>query len=78
MNQLLIPVEWEMYLTSSNKKLFITLGHDEEKMVYYYLYSFNEIDDCICAGIDMEWMKWKKDEFVKDRNLKLIKKGKFK
>lgn len=76
--QALIPIQYEIYRTQDNKKLFITLGYDENTMIYYYLYSFEEIDDVICAGIDEEFLEYKKKEFIDSRDLKLIKKNKFK
>ena len=78
MTQLLIPLEYEIYRTKDDKKLFITLGYDENTLIYYYLYSFEEIDDVIVAGIDEEFLEYKKKEFVKNRGLKLIKRGEFK
>ena len=78
MTQLLIPITYEIYRTQDDKKLFITLGYDENTLIYYYLYSFEEIDDIICVGIDEEWLEYKKREFVKNRGLKLIKRGEFK
>ena len=78
MTQLLIPITYEIYRTQDNKKLFITLGYDEITLIYYYLYSFEKIDDVICSGIDEEWLEYKKKEFIDSRDLKLIKRGEFK
>ena len=78
MTQLLIPITYEIYRTQDNKKLFITFGYDENTLIYYYLYSFEKIDDVICAGIDKEFLEYKKREFIDSRDLKLIKRGEFK
>ena len=75
---LLIPKTYDIYTTQDDKKLFITLGYDENTLIYYYLYSFEEIDDIIAAGINEEFLEFKKKEFVKNRGLKLIKRGEFK
>ena len=76
MTQALKPVEVEVYRTPDNEKLFITLTYDEN-MIFYYLYSYKNIDDCICAGMDMEWLSYKKREFIENRGLKFVKKESF-
>ena len=78
MTQSLIPITYEIYRTQDDKKLFITLGYDENTLIFYYLYSFEKIDDVICSGIDEEWLEYKKREFIDSRGLKLIKRGEFK
>ena len=76
--KLLIPLEYEIYTTEEKEKLYITIGYDEKNQIYYFLYSYQDIDDVICAGIDIEWLEYKKKMFVEERNLKLLKKGRFK
>ena len=78
MTQLLIPITYEIYRTQDDKKLFITLGYDENTLIYYYLYSFEKIDDVICSGINEEWLEFKKKEFIDSRDLVLIRMGEFK
>ena len=73
MTQALKPVEVEVYRTPDNKKLFIILCYDKN-MIFYYLYSYKNTDDCIVAGIDGEWLAYKKREFVETRGLKFVKK----
>ena len=75
---LLIPITYEIYRTQDNKKLFITFGYDENTLIYYYLYSFEKIDDVICSGINEEWLEFKKKEFIDSRDLVLIRRGEFK
>lgn len=76
MTQALKPVEVEVYRTPDNEKLFITLCYDEN-YIFYYLYSYKTTDDCICVGMDMEWLSYKKREFVETRGLKFVKKESF-
>ena len=76
--KLLIPLEYEIYTTEEKEKLYITIGYDEKNQIYYFLYSYKDIDDVICSGIDIEWLEYKKKMFVEERNLKLLKKGRFK
>ena len=76
--KLLIPLEYEIYTTEEKEKLYITTGYDEKNQIYYFLYSYKDIDDVICAGIDIEWLEYKKKMFVEERNLKLLKEGRFK
>ena len=76
MTQALIPVEVEVFLTPDNNKLFIILCYDKN-YIFYYLYSYKNIDDCIVASIDEQFLEFKKREFVENRGLKLIKKESF-
>ena len=76
MTQALIPVEMEVYLTSDNEKLLIILCYDKN-YIFYYLYSYKDIDDCIVASIDEQFLEFKKREFVETRNLKFVKKESF-
>ena len=78
MTQALIPLEYEIYRTKDGKKLYVTSCYDQNTMIYYYLYSFEKIDDVICSGINEEWLEFKKKEFINSRDLKLIKRGEFK
>ena len=70
------PVEVEVYKTSDNEKLFITLAYDEN-YIFYYLYSYKNIDNCIVASIDEQFLEFKKKEFVNSRDLKFVKKESF-
>ena len=76
MTQALKLVEVEVYLTPDNEKLFIILCYDEN-YIFYYLYSYKDIDNCIVASIDEEWLTYKKREFIKTRGLKFVKKESF-
>ena len=76
--KLLNPLEYEIYTTEEKEKLYITIGYDEKNHLYYFLYSTEDTDGVICTGIDIEWLEYKKKMFVEERNLKLLKKGRFK
>lgn len=77
MNMILKPLEFWIYETVDGKKLIITLGYNEYTQIYYYFYSYEDIDDVIVSHSDIEFADFKKKMFVQDRNLKLIKQGEF-
>ena len=76
--KLLIPLEYEIYTTEEKEKLYITIGYDEKNMIYYFLYSTEDKDGVLACGVNTEWLEYKKKMFVEERNLKLLKKGRFK
>ena len=76
--KLLIPLYYLIYETEEKEKLYITIGYDEKNMIYYFLYSTEDKDGVLACGVNTEWLEYKKKMFVEERNLKLLKKGRFK
>ena len=74
-NLILIPIEYEVYQTSFNTKMFITKCYSKEDYSYFYIYTTEDYTDVIVSSCDEEFTNFQKERFVKDRNLKLLKKG---
>lgn len=74
-NLVLIPIEYEVYQTSLNTKMFITKCYSEKDYNYFYIYSVEDYTDVIVASCDEWFADFQKERFIEDRNLKLLKKG---
>lgn len=71
------PVSYEIYETLDKQKVFITECYDKN-YITYYLYSINDYTDVIACGVNEEWLSFKKQTFIKDRQLTFIKRNEFK
>ena len=64
-NLILIPIEYEVYQTSFNTKMFITKCYSKEDYITYYLYSINDYTDVIASSCDEEFTNFQKKDLLK-------------